>query len=234
MPTLVEIPKNPAAIIMGSVPDNGEPPWEYTLVDHYPDTIMTQKDRPRGHRMQALWFEYTRAATSRNASDLPELHGPNCAVHKAIPNGVTVPDSLPDCDGKDCLSFQNPGNFSEMSWPSSEPDPTCHDTNCLNNTASATTYCAKCLPEAEEQGFACRNTKCAVNTDAERNTYCPHHHDSLIENGLLCNLCDFMRTDLRDRCQCPTDTEPQEPTSGSKYLLPVEDWLEPDTEAPSG
>lgn len=228
MPTLVEIPKNPAAIAMCAVPDNGDPPWPYTLVDRYPDRTMTQKTGPRGHRMQALWFEYTRAATSRRASEFPELHGPDCAVHLSAQDSIAVHNALPGCDGEDCLSFENPGNFSDMVWPRPELEPTCDDPGCSNNESGATAYCPKCLPEAEARGFACRNPKCAFNTDAEQELYCPNHHDSLIDEGFLCDRCDFMRNDLRDRCRCPKDAEPQEPDARSRYLLPVGDWLEED------
>ena len=145
-----------------------------------------------------------------------------------------MPGPLPDCDGDDCLTFENPGNFSNMSWPTPTPDPTCNDPECSNNETGATAYCANCLPEAEQRGFACLNPKCAFNTDTSQKLYCPKHLNSLIEAGFLCDLCDFMRHDLRDRCQCPDNADPPEPESNSRYILPIEDWLEEDLETHAG
>ena len=112
-----------ADLVLGKIPDCGREPWPYALVDRYPEghlfdepQTMIQIDGHAGHRYKVLWNEYTRAIHSRTASPKPELHGADCAVYSEVKRAFAGTgylmmrhESLPECDGKECMYFDDPG-----------------------------------------------------------------------------------------------------------------------------
>ena len=222
---LYEFPKDPLLIMMGKIQTSGNAEsWSYVLVDHYEDgrTLVHPRSTGRGPQPEAVWSEYTRAATSRTASPFPELHGPGCQIYDHAAKGYQ--DHLEfECTGPSCAYFADPGNVSNMTFIDRQREPTCETEGCANNTLNEDDApCEKCFEYDVEHGWACRNPKCGMNQDVSEQLYCYEHLDSLIDNGFLCGLCDHMRTDLRDSCRCPEGENPPEPEGPSKYLLPSE------------